>query len=199
MKCARRGVRIAIVDDIKRDRRTKNVLAQTNTKTVSAPLPSTGLVGDQAPAEIFTVLDFDIVKNQIHLEEENFQLMQALNTMGQITNMQSQSGPIPGTLAIKTSTSTTAESTIVFQPDAGQVWQVIALSILPAGSGSYRGIANLYDGNNAVELFDKSGTGTAESLDYDTPIFISSDVYLRFTVVTVDTSLTLKAAVARVR
>jgi len=190
---------VAIVDDIRKDRRTKNVLAQTNTKTVSAPPSSTGLTGDQLPAEVFTVTDFDVVKNQVHLEERNFQLMEALNVMGQITNMQSNSGPIPGTLAIKTSTSTTAESTIVFQPDAGQVWQVMALSILPVGGGTYRGIGNLYDGNNAVELFDKSGSGTAESLDYDTPIFISSDVYLRFTVITVDTSLTLKAAVVRVR
>lgn len=190
---------MAIVDDIRRDRRTTNVLAQTNTKTVSAPPASTGLVADQAPAEIFTATDFDLVKNQVHLEEENFQLMEALNTMGQITNMQSQSGPIPGTSAIKTSTSTTAETTNVFVPNIGEVWQVMAMSMLPAGSGSHRGIGSLGDGTNSVELFDQSGTGTAESLNYDTPIYITSDVYLRFTVVTVDTSLTLKAAVVRVR
>ena len=59
------GENVAIVDDIKRDRRTKNVLAQTNTKTVSAPLAATGLVGDQAPADIFSVSDFEVVKNEL--------------------------------------------------------------------------------------------------------------------------------------
>ena len=54
-----KGLNVAIVDDIRKDARTKNVLAQTNTKTVSAPPSSTGLTGDQLPAEVFTVDDFD--------------------------------------------------------------------------------------------------------------------------------------------
>ena len=191
---------MAIVDDIKRDRRTKNVLAQTNTKTVSAPPASTGLVGDQAPAEIFTVTDFDLVKNQIHLEEENFQLMDALNTMGQITNMQSQSGPIPGTLKIVTSTNTTAGNNNAFQPDAGQVWELTAASFGHVGSGAYRGILALKDGDgNYVELLDKSGTGTGQALDFVTPVYVTNDVYVEFTIVTVDTSLSAKLAVVRVR
>lgn len=191
---------MGIVEDIKKDRRTRNILAQTNTKTVSAPAGSTG-AGDSLPASVFTVADFDLVKNQVHLQEENFQLMEALNTMGQLTSMQSQSGPIPGTMAIEFSLSTSAETTTVFQPNAGEIWQVVAMSMLPAGAGSHRGIGSLYEakGDISVELFDSSGSGTAESLSYDTPIFISNDVYLRFTVVTVDTSLALKAAVVRVR
>ena len=194
------GENVAIVDDIRKDARTKNVLAQTNTKTVSAPPSSTGLTGDQLPAEVFTVDDFDLVRNQVHLEEKNFQLLEALNTMGQISNMQSQSGPIPGTLEIKTASSSSTGNFTVLSPDAGQVWQVIAMSLGPEGSGSYRGIGALKDSaGNYVELFDKSGTGTGQSLDFDTPIYVTSDVFLEFTIVTVDTSLTLKAAVVRVR
>ncbi len=190
---------MAIVDDIQGDKRTKNVLDQTNTKTVGPPLASTGLVGDQLPAEVFTVGDFDTVKNQVNLEARNFQLLDSLNTMGQITNMQSQSGPIPGSLQIKLTSTSSTETITLFKPDAGQVWEVIAMSIDPEGSGAFRGIGSLSDGSNSVELFDSSGTGSAEALAYDTPLYITSDVYLNFTVVTVDTSLSLKAAVVRVR
>jgi hypothetical protein len=191
---------VAIVDDIRKDRRTKNVLAQTNTKTVSAPPASTGLIGDQLPAEVFTVEDFDIVKNQVHLEEKNFQLLEALNTIGQVSNMQSQSGPIPGTLKVVTSTGTSAGNNIAFQPAAGEVWELTAASFGAVGSGSWRGILALKDGDgNYVELVDKSTSGTGQSLDFSTPVYITNDVYLEFTIVTVDTSLSVKAAVVRVR
>jgi hypothetical protein len=191
---------MALVDDVGKDQRTKSILGQTNTKTVGPPDPTTGLIGDQEPASVFKVSDFDKVRNQINLEAANIQLLDVLNILGQITNTQSTSGPIPNTSSIKVSSQSSTGNFIAFRPDSGQVWQVMAMSLLPSGSGSYRGIGALVDENgNAVELFDKSGTGTAESLDYDTPIFLTRDVYLQFTVVTVDTSLTLKAAVVRVR
>jgi hypothetical protein len=191
---------VAIVDDIKGDKRTKNVLDQTNTKTVGPPPAATGLVGDQLPDTVFSALDFDQIKNQVNLEAKNFQLLETLNTMGQITNMQSQSGPLPGTLKIVTTTGTSAGNNIAFQPDVNEVWELTAASFGAVGSGSWRGILALKDGDgNYVELVDKSTSGTGQSLDFVTPIFITSDVYLEFTIVTVDTSLSVKAAVVRVR
>ena len=122
---------MAIVDDIKKDRRTRNVLAQTNTKTVSAPAASTGLTGDSLPAEVFTIEDFEQVKNQVHLQEENFQLMEALNVMGQLTNMQSQSGPIPGTGKIVQYSASYSSGlyVTVFTPNAGEVWEIIGAAV----------------------------------------------------------------------
>lgn len=191
---------MAIVDDIRNDKRTKNVLAQTNTKTVGPPPSSTGLTGDQSPAEVFTVEDFDQVRNQVNLEDKNYQLLEALNTIGQITNMQSQSGPIPGSLKIVTSSGTAAGNNIAFQPSSGEVWELTAASFGAVGSGSWRGILALKDGDgNYVELVDKSTSGTGQSLDFSTPVYITNDVYLEFTIVTVDTSLSVKAAVVRVR
>ena len=191
---------MAIVDDIRGDKRTKVVLDQTNTKTVGPPLSSTGLIGDQLPDSVFTVEDFDTVRNQVNLEASNFQLIDSLNTMGQVTNMQSQSGPIPGTLKIITSTGTSAGNNIAFQPPAGEVWELCAASFGAVGSGSWRGILALKDGDgNYVELVDKSTSGTGQSLDFVTPVFITNDVYLEFTIITVDTSLAVKAAVIRVR
>jgi len=122
---------VAIVDDIRRDKRTKNVLDQTNTKTVSAPAASTGLVGDQAPAEIFTLEDFNLVKNQVHLEGDNFQLLEALNTMGRITNMQSASGPLANTGAVDEITDTTGSGSPVstlLAPKIGEAFEVTAFN-----------------------------------------------------------------------
>ena len=132
---------MAIVDDIRNDKRTKNVLAQTNTKTVSTPPSATGLTGDQLPASVFTVADFDQVRNQVHLEENNFQLLEALNTMGQITNMQSQSGPIPGTMKGEVVSLSAGFNGSFFTPGENEVWQVLDLAF---NKGSGTGTGNYF-------------------------------------------------------
>lgn len=163
---------MAIVDDISRDRRTKNVLAQTNTKTVSAPPASTGLVGDQSPAEIFTVEDFDLVKNQIHLEEKNFQLMEALNVMGQITNMQSQSGPIANTAQVVNTNISDSGTNDVFVPGNGEVWQLNAA----ASSAGYTGLSFLIlkitDTSNSLSVEISSQTSYNTEFSLNEPIYI---------------------------
>ena len=194
---------MAIVDDIRKDRRTKNVLAQTNTKTVSAPPAETGLTGDQTPAEVFSVDDFDLVKNQIHLEEENFQLMEALNVMGQITNMQSQSGPIPGTMQASTISATDAGSVVGFRPASGQVWQLVGASAGVKYTGQTSVIMQLIDGNgNDVEISDTTAQGEPFfENSFFSPIYITYDVYLNFLFVGSGSGGTgdVRLAVVRVR
>ena len=174
---------MAIVDDIRKDKRTKLVLAQTNTKTVSVPPASTGLTGDQSPAEVFSVDDFDIVKNQVHLEEKNFQLLEALNTMGQITNMQSQSGPIPGTQKIVAATVTgSGLKSTLFRPDTkGEVWQLVDASFdLQGSSGSVNLRLYLTDGSNSVISEHESASADGEyTITNASPIFLTYDVYLQ--------------------
>jgi hypothetical protein len=129
--------------------------------------------------------------------------MRRLRLLGNVSNSASDSGPIPGTMeVISTGALTSTGEVTVFQPAAGFVYQVIAMSQDPEGSGSYRGIGTLNDGSGAsgaVEIFDSSGTGSAEALTYDTPLFLTKEVYLVYNVITVDTSLELKIAVVRVR
>jgi len=167
-----KGLNVAIVDDIRKDRRTKNVLAQTNTKTVSAPPASTGLTGDQAPAEIFSVEDFETIKNQVHLEERNFQLLQALNTIGQITNMQSQSGPIPNTAQVVNKNITTSGTNDVFAPNNGEVWQLSAA----ASSSGYTGLSFLIlkitDTTNSLSVEIASQTSYNTEFTLNEPIYI---------------------------
>lgn len=172
---------MAIVDDIRKDRRTKNVLQQTNTKTVSAPPKSTGLTGDLAPAEIFTVGDFDQVKNQVNLEEDNFQLLETLNTMGQITNMQSQSGPIPGTQKIITATTTTQGTVTWFKPDIGQVWALLAAAVLEDDS-SYHNIL-LSDGSNTVFVAQETSATRYDPFP-GLPLYFTSDNFLAYQIPT---------------
>lgn len=195
---------MAIVDDIRKDRRTKNVLAQTNTKTVSAPPSSTGLVGDQLPAEVFTVEDFDTVKNQVHLEEQNFQLLQALNTIGQITNMQSQSGPIPGTAKIVTA-SAAASGLIatVFQPSAGEVWKLIDITVVWTGNSGTINASPVLEDADGESIFVGRQSSTASHHEFPNipqdALFITNEVFLRGWSAGTFTSGVWKAAVIRVR
>ena len=194
---------MAIVDDIRKDARTKNVLAQTNTKTVSAPPASTGLTGDQLPAEVFTVTDFDLVKNQVHLEERNFQLMEALNVMGQITNMQSQSGPIPATCVIKQVTATSDGTVSIFQPDAGSVFLLMGGSVGGSGGGN-RSFILIDDGTvSDFEIADETVTtgqqNPWEPLSGAGPFYLDQNTTLKANITSVSGTAVVKAYVCRVR
>lgn len=167
------GSNVAIVDNIKRDKRTRNVLAQTNTKTVSVPPASTGLVGDQAPAEVFTVADFDQVKNQVHLQEENFQLMEALNVMGQLTNMQSQSGPIPGTQFVFSLGAGSSGDHVIYAPAHNEVWQLVAASVGTISSGTNTVLMLLNDVDSSSSVLLQKVTTAQTQFDLNEPVFVS--------------------------
>lgn len=181
---------MAIVDDIRKDARTKNVLAQTNTKTVSAPPSSTGLTGDSLTDEIFSVSDFETVKNQVHLEEKNFQLLEALNTIGQITDKQSQSGPIPGTQTVYAGpTVTDTTRTVLFTPNPGEVWQVLDITAtrtnITGTSGIYLYFNDL-ETSQLIQIFYGSSSSSTFMITDDAtwdphPVYISYPCQMQFT------------------
>jgi len=115
-------------EDRARMEAAKAVHDQLNSKTVGPPLAATGLIGDQAPESTIGVGDFDQVKNQIYLQSENSLALDTLNAMGQITNMQSQSGPIPGTgkIALINQAVSSGVTYDIFTPNAGEVWELIS-------------------------------------------------------------------------
>jgi len=201
---------VAIVDDIKRDRRTKNVLAQTNTKTVSAPSAATGLVGDQAPAEIFTVSDFDLVKNQVHLEEENFQLIESLIQMGLITQKLSVSGPIAGTGTLADAdlpaASSSTVSALLYTPAIDTVWQVCGVSMVGASnrSGTYTATLGVADpgstGSNVVYIEEIANSSDEfEPFSLDAPLYIDHNVSLSISAHGTFDSFNIRAYLIRVR
>ena len=163
---------MSITDDIRKDSRTRTILAQTNTKTVGPPLASTGLTGDQAPAEIFTVSDFELVKDQINLEEANIQLLQVLNTIGQITNMQSTSGPIPNTQQVTNTNMTTEGFKDIIVPKQGEVWQLSACATSAGYTGMTFAILKIQDTSNSLDVEISSQTSFNTEFALDEPIYI---------------------------
>tara|TARA_R100001594_G_scaffold147057_1_gene199488 strand:- start:907 stop:1503 length:597 start_codon:yes stop_codon:yes gene_type:complete len=198
---------MALVDDVRADKRTRNVLTQTNTKTVGAPPAATGLIGDQLPEEVFTVADFDLVKNQVTLEENNFELLNALNIMGQISNLQSQSGPIPGTYKCEQVTSLSSGTAVnFFTPAKGEVWQVVECGFHVTGGGTAGFFAELKDQSNDVIVPVQDRLNVTEgAIQFDD--FPSGNIYhteevrfqLKYVNVSGTTNVNAVAAFIRVR
>lgn len=191
--------------DAEEDRPSKIVLDQLNTKTVGAPPSTTGLTGDQLPDTIFSVDDFDLVRNQVTLQLQNLELLNVLNTIGQVTNTQSQSGPIVNTHKIATTGAITSSTTVtLFRPDPGQVWVVTGVQQdSTGGTGSVTCVLRYFDGTNEVRIEASSTSGVAEFNITSTagPLYVTNDVYL-----TIETSSVgageqaiINASVLRVR
>lgn len=169
-------------EDSSRDRQAKAILAQVTTKTVGPPLVATGLIGDQTPDTVFTVADFDKVRNQINLELANVEALNLLNTLGRITNMQSQSGPIVGTQKFITVT-TTAQGTITWdRPDKGQIWQLLAAAV-SEDDASYHNIYLIDDDGNTLFIAQET-TATKYDPFLGLPLTYSYENYLGYNIPT---------------
>jgi len=184
------------------DKPSKRIIDQLNTKTVGPPLPSTGLVGDQSPAAVIDVGDIDQVRNQIHISEPNIKALSLMNTLSQVSNMSSNSGPIVGTMAIKTSTSAGSGTLhTIFRPNAGEIWQLVDASFdLDNATGAVNLRLYLSDGTNSVVVDHESESASGEfTTDTIGPILFNYDVYLQGWQQGTFDGVTWKAAVVRVR
>lgn len=189
-------------DDALDDSRVLSILEQLKTKTVGVPPTATGLIGDLQPDEVFTAGDFDLVRNQITLEVLNLEILNALNTIGQITNQASQSGPLVGTHKNVTVTDTETSGNqlgILFSPDPGQVWQLIG-----AATGTVNATrVELALQDRATDTYVEIGAETSAATQFDptgiVPIYITYEVPLYYFTVSQTGSTTVNASVIRVR
>ena len=194
--------------DAEEDMASKAILDQLQTKTVGPPPTSTGLTGDQLPATIFDIQDFDLVKNQVTLQLSNLELLNVLNTVGQITNTQSVSGPMPGTQKIiqKSYTSTGADE-VFFQPDQGQVWQLVGGDTKTSGgAGTANWHLKKHDENIFALVFQTSVTSGQEPIWQNTtnnnivgPIFVSYNQPLYIELTAIGTDLRASLSFIRIR
>ena len=173
--------------DAEEDPRVVQILEQLNTKTVGPPNPSTGLVGDNAPEEVFKATDMDKIKDQVTLQLDNLEILNALTTVGQISNTLSLSGPIPNTMKMSSTGRVIATGTFdVFRPDPGQVWVCSGVQLdASAGSGAVTAVLHYEDDTGAeVRIESNSTAGTAEFNITSTagPLYVTRDVYLRVTI-----------------
>ena len=193
--------------DVIKDPQSRVLLDQLNTKTVGAPPASTGLIGDQAPATIFSVSDLDSIKNQINIEAENIEAMNALVTIGMITQKSSLSGPISGTcelLSSGTMTGTDVTATVKAAPPIGQVWQLMEAEAKGTGAHTPRFRLYLENGDGlVVELGDVELTGSSARFDGSKsygPVYIDHNLTLKCQLINgSSTNGTVEAALVRVR
>ena len=198
--------------DAEEDRASRIVLDQLNTKTVGPPPSSTGLTGDQLPDTIFSVDDFDLVKNQVTLQLQNLELLNVLNTIGQISNTQSQSGVIVGSGEIQTSTITAGGSSGRQPLLTGNAGQVFLLQAANASCDTSPGISITYgffitqiSTNTSFLVGTLSSTSTDVALTSDeifrTPTYVPEDFQIEVSASGLGsaTAITLECYAVRVR
>jgi len=161
--------------DSEDDKQARLILSQLNSKTVGPPLSTTGLTGDQAPDTIFTVDDFDKIRNQINLQLSNVEALNLLNSIGQISNTQGY-GPLPGTGRIEELVSESSGIQTIFRPKLGEVYQMTAASTGSAVNATI--ILHLYDGTTKVELGQETGVNVVFNPFTMGVVYVDNNVYL---------------------
>lgn len=167
----------------------RRILGQWATKTLGG---STKLSVDE----------YHAIQDPVHIQEGNLDVIHLSNAVGQATNTQSQSGPMVGTMAIKTSTSSGSGTFhTIFRPDAGEVWQLIDASFdLDNATGAVNLRLYLSDGTDSVVIDHESESASGEfTTDTIGPILFSYEVYLQGWQQGTFDGVTWKAAVVRVR
>lgn len=173
--------------DAEQDAASKAILDQLQTKTVGAPPSTTGLTGDQLPDTIFSADDFELIKNQITLQLSNVEVLNLLNTIGQITNKQSSSGPIEVRYVSKTLGGGDDDAEIWFQPNNGEIWQLNWGAWVGDGSSNFLYQAQNSNGDvpSGVSIFFSSATSGKFCTDNSAEIaggariFVSHDTPLK--------------------
>jgi hypothetical protein len=194
--------------DAEADAASKAILDQLQTKTVGAPPSTTGLTGDQLPNTIFNVDTFDQVRNQVTLQLTNLELLNVLNTIGQVTNTQSQSGPLPGQMEIvETDVSSANTYVTVFTPAVNEVWQFLGFNSRGAvglsGTISYELDIFNPNTNDRLLLIDASSSSSSdfpliESGNF-APIYITNPFVVRVRVEGTFTTSLVSTGFIRVR
>lgn len=116
--------------DAEDDPQAKLIAEQLNEFTVGPPQASTGLIGDQTPENIFDSDDFDRISNQITLQMKNVEVLNLLNTIGEITGTNSSSGPLLGSGQVAEVLDTTGSGVVTSEllvPRPGEAYEVTAL------------------------------------------------------------------------
>lgn len=152
--------------------------SQFQDKTIGPPSSATGLTGDQLPESVIDIDDYDLITNQISLQESNDEVIDLVNKLGQATNLQSTSGVIPGTAIFGFAEITTAASTTIFTPPANTAWLLVGAD----KGGEYTGETNCVlriacvDQNGterAMEVAQQTGTNSPFTFSNGAPLLVT--------------------------
>ena len=184
--------------DAEADAASKAILDQLQTKTVGAPPSSTGLTGDQLPETLFDVDDFETVKNQVTLQLSNLELLNVLNTIGQMTNTQSQSGPIPKTGKVVTLTTTSNGYQTFSVAKPGELWQVTGASIKTNDGGTVV-LKTGTSETDSVELGQETAANVTFNPSFGAPILLDENLDIAVSINAIVGTIVVVVSCIRVR
>ena len=149
---------------------------------------------------------YENVQDQIHLESVNRKLLELTDLIGRVTNNRSTSGPIPGTQKIiQTTYTSTGDDATFFQPDPGQVWQIVGGDTLTSG-GTGAINFSLKDADGVLAFVFRTNVNGQEPIFQDGqnnnipfPVYITHENFLFANIVTVATSVRASISFIRVR
>ncbi len=165
----------------------KRLIDQWNTKTAGG-------------SSKLSVSDYHLIQDPIHIQDTNIDALELSNTVGQATNTQSQSGPMPGTHENVEVTDTTGSGNpngVLFQPEAGTVYQLVGASTDTLNAT--RCELSLWDGSIYVEVGSETSAATQFSPGLENPIYITNEVYLQYYFIGASGNCTVNCSVIRVR
>ena len=168
----------------------RDLFSQWNTKTLGG-------------SSKLGVSDYELITDGVHVEVDNLEALEAKNTVGQATNLQSQSGPIVGTQQIiQTTYTSTGDEADFFKPTEG-IWQIVGGDTVTAGgTGAINWALKDSDGTLAM-VFQTTVNGqepiTEPSVGMKTPVYVSPENWLYANIVTVATSVRASISFIRVR
>lgn len=142
--------------------------------------------------ESVTSDDFDQVKDPVYVNSSFEDEARRIKLWGEIAGKVSSSGPMPGTMVVKSVTG----NGDLFAPDAGQVWQLMGLAV---GAYAASGInIRFNDGTSTMLLATASGAGLITTVP-DLPVYVSSPGSIDVVVQSSSGSNTVQGAFIRVR
>lgn len=132
-----------------------------------APPPRSSRVYQQTTGKTLqslTVENLDTISDPVFLDRNSEDELRRINLVGQASNLQSQSGPIPGTGVVKEITDTTGSGSpesILLEPAQGEAYHITAVEwqTKNANAGFYR----LHDPDGSKVLVEyKLAVGTLD-------------------------------------
>jgi len=148
----------------------KELFDQWNTKTLGGTTK-------------LTPENFDLIQDPVHVEAPNESSLELVNLVGQATNTQSQSGPISGGgKYVEVAVSGTGHI-LIFQPDPGQVFVLMAGQIANTGSESFSASLSLSGdptGFSENVPIDNGISGTSNQVIdmLNSPVYCSNELAL---------------------
>lgn len=140
----------------------RRLLSQWTTKTLGG---STKLSVD----------DYHLIQDRVHIQEGNLDAIHLTNAVGQATNTQSQSGPIPGTMKLHNADyDGTGNNFIDIAENPGEVWMLNSLSMAEQGTGTATITFAIYEpasGDQSVFAIGSTTSQEQVAIDTLTPIY----------------------------